>query len=73
MLLFAALLPAVVLLAYVYHKDTVEKEPIRLVLRLFAFGAVAGPLAAIVETLAFDLFEAFGPFCLDFLLEFLGE
>lgn len=62
MLLFAALLPAVVLLAYVYHKDTVEKEPIGLVLRLFALGAVAGPLAAIVETLAFDLFEAIVPY-----------
>lgn len=56
-LLFAALLPAIVLLVYVYSKDKAEKEPIGLVVRLFILGAVAGPLAAIVEGLAFDFFD----------------
>ena len=61
MLLLAALLPAVVLLVYVYKKDTVEKEPIALVLRMFVLGAVAGPLAAITENIAFEVFEAIIP------------
>lgn len=56
-LLFAALLPAIVLLVYVYSKDRADKEPIGLVIRLFFLGAVAGPLAAIVEGLAFDFFD----------------
>lgn len=60
-LLIAAVLPAAALLAYVYRKDTVEKEPPRLVLLLFVLGMVAGPLAAIVEGVAFGLFEAVLP------------
>lgn len=61
MLLVAALLPAVVLLVYVYRKDKVEREPIKLVVRMFLLGMVAGPLAAIVESFAFGLFEALLP------------
>ena len=60
-LLAAALLPAFVLLIYVYQKDSVEKEPIRLIVRLFLLGMVAGPLAAIVENVAFAAFEAVLP------------
>ena len=60
-LLYIALLPAIVLLAYVYSKDKVEKEPMRLILRLFGFGALAGPIAAIAETLLFGVFEAIMP------------
>lgn len=60
-LLAAALLPAIGLLYYVYKKDTVEKEPMRLVVRLFVLGAVSGPLAAIVENIAFTGFEALVP------------
>jgi len=57
-LFIAAVLPAVVLLAYIYKKDTVEKEPFRLIARLFVLGMVAGPLAAIVENIAFGAFES---------------
>ena len=60
-LLIAALLPAIVLMVYVYRKDSVEKEPIGLIARLFVLGAVAGPLAAIVENLAFTAFESLLP------------
>ena len=60
-LLVAALLPAAVLLVYVYRKDKVEKEPIGLVARVFALGVGAGPCAAIVEGIAFGLFEAVLP------------
>ena len=60
-LLVAAVLPALVLLYYVYSKDKIEKEPINLIVRLFVFGMVAGPLAAIVENIAFALFETVLP------------
>lgn len=57
-LLLAAVLPAFVLMFYVYKKDTVEKEPIGLIVRLFVLGMVAGPLAGFVETALFSLFES---------------
>ena len=60
-LLAAAILPAIVLLVYVYRKDKVEKEPVGLVVRMFFLGMLAGPIAAIVEGIAFDLFEAILP------------
>ena len=61
LLFVAAVLPAVVLLIYVYSKDKVEKEPIGLVLRLFFLGALAGPIAAVIENIAFEVFEAVIP------------
>ena len=73
-LLIAALLPAIALMVYVYRKDSVEKEPIGLIARLFVLGAVAGPLAAIVENLAFTAFESLLPsgLLLLFLEYFIG-
>ncbi len=38
----AALLPALFLMGYIYRKDRMEKEPIGLLLRLAALGALAG-------------------------------
>lgn len=58
LLIAAAILPALALMFYVYKKDTVEKEPVGLIVRLFVFGMIAGPLAAILETVAFNFFEA---------------
>lgn len=60
-LLVAALLPAAILMVYVYHKDTVEKEPVGLIVRVFLLGVVAGPVAAVIETVAFGVFEAVLP------------
>ena len=60
-LTLAALLPAAVLLFYVYSKDRVEKEPPRLILKLFLFGALAGPIAAILENILFVAFETVLP------------
>ena len=56
-LLAAALVPAFALMYYVYKKDSVEKEPMRLIMRLFALGAIAGPIAAILESIAFEIFD----------------
>ena len=60
-LIVAALLPAAILLFYVYSKDKVEKEPIGLIARVFFLGALTGPVAAIVENVLFGVFEAAVP------------
>lgn len=60
-LIIAALLPAAILMVYVYRKDKVEKEPKGLVARVFVLGMVAGPLAAIVENILFGVFDALVP------------
>ena len=57
-LLFAALLPVAVLMWYVYGKDKVEKEPTGLITKVFILGAISGPVAAIIETILFSVFEA---------------
>ena len=44
-----ALLPAVILLRYVYRMDTIEKEPTALLLRLFLFGCLSALPASILE------------------------
>ena len=40
-ILAAALLPAIILMVYVYKHDKIEKEPFRLLLVLFMFGALS--------------------------------
>jgi len=49
-LLTAALLPAILLMVYVFSRDRVEKEPLGLLLKLAAFGALSCIPAAIVES-----------------------
>lgn len=48
-LLSVALLPAVVLLSYIYRLDTIEKEPWQLLLRLFLFGCLCALPASLLE------------------------
>ena len=60
-LLFAALLPAAVLLIFVYKKDSVEQEPIALIGKVFALGAASGIVAGIIETFVLELFESMLP------------
>lgn len=60
-LLAAALLPAVVLMTYIYRKDKVEREPIGLVMRVFVLGALSGLVAAFVEGFLIDGLEAVAP------------
>lgn len=54
-LLVVAIVPAVVLLYYVYKVDPVEKEPPRLLLGLLAWGAIACIPAVALETLGTEL------------------
>ena len=47
----AAILPAVFLLRYIYRRDTVEKEPMDLLLRLIVGGVLSALAAGILEWL----------------------
>lgn len=47
----AAVLPAAVLLRYIYKTDTVEKEPPGLLIRLLAMGVLAALAAGVLEML----------------------
>ncbi len=48
-ILAAALLPAIILMVYVYQHDKIEKEPFRLLLVLFIFGALSCIPAGLLE------------------------
>lgn len=50
--ILAAVIPAVVLLGYVYRNDTVEKEPPGLLLSLALIGAAAAVCAGVLEAAA---------------------
>lgn len=72
-LLVAALLPAIALMAYVYSKDRVEREPVGLVLRVLFLGALSGLVAAFIEGVLIEVFESvFSGALLLFLEYFIG-
>ena len=48
-LVAVALLPAIVLVVRIYKKDGVEREPVRLLLKLFGFGALSCLPASLAE------------------------
>ena len=48
-LVILALLPAVLLTVYIYKKDRMEREPVRLIVRLLALGAFSCLPAAAME------------------------
>ena len=48
-LLLAALVPAAFLMVQVYRLDRIEKEPLRLLLKLVLFGALSGLAAGAIE------------------------
>lgn len=58
LLMTAAILPAVVLLWYVYKKDPVEKEPMDLLIRLLFLGMLSVIPAIVLELLGTNLFLA---------------
>ena len=60
-LLASALIPAIVLMVYVYSRDKVEREPAGLVARVFFIGAASGIVAGIVESILIDTLEALLP------------
>lgn len=59
MLIWAAVLPAIILMVYVYKKDRIEKEPKGLILKLLILGALSTFPAMILEIVAEDVFAIF--------------
>jgi len=57
--ILAAVLPAMVLLCYIYRKDTVEKEPAGLLLRLLLMGVLAALCASVLEGVGEFLLDVF--------------
>ena len=53
-----ALIPAIVLLVYIYKKDKREKEPFKLLLKCLLFGVVSTVAAVVLEELGTDLLES---------------
>ena len=47
--MLAAVLPAIILLCYVYRQDTIEKEPPFLLFTLFLFGVLSAICASVLE------------------------
>ena len=45
-----AVIPGLLIIIYVYRKDTVEKEPLNLIIRIILFGALSCIAAAYLET-----------------------
>lgn len=58
-MLYLAVMPAIVLLSYICRKDTVEKEPAGLLIKLFFLGVLSTASAYILELAAEVLFEDF--------------
>lgn len=56
--ILAAVLPAIILLRYIYRTDTVEKEPPGLLLLLLLMGVVAALCSGILETLGETVLNA---------------
>ncbi len=73
-LIIAAVVPAVVLLVYVYRKDRYDKESSSLLLRLVLFGIISTALASVTETIGLAVlgrvFEE-GSVLYNFLLYFI--
>lgn len=61
LLIAAAVVPAVVLLVYVYRKDRIEKEPSSLLLSLLLWGVAATFMAVFSETVGAVLLAYFLP------------
>lgn len=53
----AALLPAIILLGYVYRHDTIEKEPVGLLLKLLLGGVLSALAAIVLEGVAQSLLD----------------
>ena len=61
LLIAAAVVPALVLLTYIYRKDHIEKEPNSLLVRLLLWGIVSTFLAVVTESLGASALAFFLP------------
>lgn len=54
-LLALAVIPGMLIMFYVYKKDSIEKEPKKLIIKLFLFGVLSVIPAAVIEIIASDV------------------
>jgi len=59
LLILAAVLPALLLIVYVYRKDGIEKEPTGLLVRLFLAGCLCCIPASVLESIFLGIAEGF--------------
>lgn len=52
MVVWAGLLPALILMVYIYRKDRIEKEPVSLIVKLLILGALSTVPAILLEEIA---------------------
>lgn len=57
--LLAALLPALLLMRYIYRKDTIEKEPKGMLVGLVFLGVAAALVAVVIETIGKGVLSGF--------------
>ena len=57
--IMAAILPALLLLVYIYNQDTVDKEPRNLLLNLLLMGVVAGLASIVLEQIGTTILDSF--------------
>ena len=57
--IMAAILPALLLLVYIYNQDTVDKEPPSLLLNLLLMGVVAGLASIVLEQIGTTILDSF--------------
>ncbi len=53
--IFLAILPVILIILYIYHKDKYDKEPLRLIIICFILGIISVIPAIILETFAMKL------------------
>lgn len=58
LLIAMAAIPAIVLLIYIYKKDTLEKEPTTLLIKLVVLGIISTAFATITESLGITVLES---------------
>ena len=56
--ILAAIVPAILLMSYIYRKDTIEKEPVQLLWRLVLMGCLAGIVAMILEMIGQGILDS---------------
>ncbi|MCQ2553050.1 MAG: PrsW family glutamic-type intramembrane protease [Clostridia bacterium] len=56
-LVASAVIPAIVLLRYIYKIDRLEKEPPHLIIKLLALGIASTYIALILETIGFNILD----------------
>jgi RsiW-degrading membrane proteinase PrsW (M82 family) len=64
-----AIIPGILIIVYVYKKDKVEKEPVRLIIRLIIFGMISCIAAGILESMESSVLPQYEQGTLEYALQ----